>query len=73
MTPINSNEASIINVAIGALPGILALFRAEHTAANPSVPPPTDAEVIAALQTAVAISVLKDEAWKTAHPEGDPQ
>lgn len=68
MSPINQYEAGIINTAIGALPGILALIRTEHTTANPGVPPPTDAEVIAALQSAIASSIAKDEAWKAAHP-----
>lgn len=68
MSPINQYETNIINTAIGALPSIIALIHANHVVANPGEPPPTDADVIAALQSAVASSIAKDEAWKAAHP-----
>jgi hypothetical protein len=62
------DTTSVINTAIGALPGILALIRANHAAANPDAPALTDEQVTLALQEAVASSVAKDEAWQAAHP-----
>lgn len=66
--PLNPNEASVLNTAINTLPAILALFRKEHAAANPTAPVPTSEEIIAALHSEAVADVLKDEAWKAAHP-----
>jgi hypothetical protein len=63
-----TDYTSIAVTAINALPGILALIRANHAQANPDGPPLTDADVIKGLQDAVTSSVAKDEAWKAAHP-----
>ena len=62
------DTAALINTAIANLPAIFAWIRSAHAQAAPGAPPPTDAEVIAALQAAVASSIAKDDAWLAAHP-----
>jgi hypothetical protein len=61
------DTTSVVNTAIGALPGILSLIKAQHQNYNPSDPPLTDTQVLEALQSAVASSVAKDEAWLAVH------
>lgn len=61
--------SSVINVAIANLPGIIAAIRERHKEANPDTPALTDEEVMAALQSAIASSLAKDDAWRAAHPE----
>jgi uncharacterized protein (DUF362 family) len=63
-----TDYTSIFNTAIGALPGILALIRANHTSQNPDAPALTDDQVLEALAQAVASSIAKDEAWLAANP-----
>lgn len=63
------NEA-LVNVITGTLPGIIALIRANHAAANPDAPVPTSAEVIAAFEAAVGQSLARGDAWLSAHPGG---
>jgi hypothetical protein len=58
----------IVNLVTGVLPSIMALIRDAHGNANPGALPLTDADVFAALAAAVESSVVKDEAWKAAHP-----
>jgi hypothetical protein len=36
------DTTSVVNTAIGALPGIIGLIRADHAARNPGAPPLTD-------------------------------
>jgi hypothetical protein len=67
VTP-SANTASIVNTAIGALPGIFALLKANHASQNPGAPPLTDEDVAAGLQQAVISSTAKDEQWQAAHP-----
>lgn len=64
MTDLNA----LVTVATGLLPSILALVKEAHSTANPDAPPLTDAEVFAALQSAIESSVAKDEQWKAQHP-----
>jgi len=59
------NLTGVLNVALGALPSILALIRGSMPAGQPV---PTDAEVIAGLHAAVQSVVQKGDAWKLAHP-----
>lgn len=61
---------SLINVIAGTLPGIIALIRANHAAANPGAPVPTSEEVIAAFESAVAQSLSRGDAWLSLHPGG---
>ena len=74
MSPTTADVGGIINIAVGALPSILALIRGFHQQQDPTAPPLTDAAVFAALAYAVASSVAVDEAWKLAHsaPAGSP-
>lgn len=58
---VDPNIASIVNTAIGALPGILAMIRSEHKANVPDAPELTDAQVFAALHDAVTQTVAKDD------------
>lgn len=57
------------NIAITLLPGIFDMIRARFTSKNSSAPLPTDAEVIAALNDAIASSIEKDDRWLAAHPK----
>jgi hypothetical protein len=59
----------LLNLIIGQIPGIIAMVKANHAATDPTAPPPTDADVLAALQQAVASSIAKDDLWLQAHPE----
>jgi hypothetical protein len=63
----------LITTIDAALPGIFALLRANHAAANPGAPVPTSAEVIAAFESAVAQSLARGDAWLVAHPAGGGQ
>ena len=66
MSPVDIT--AITTTAINALPGILALIKANHAQQNPSAPPLTDVDVIKAMLDAIISTVAKDEAWKAAHP-----
>ena len=58
---VDVNTAGIINTALGLLPSVLNLIKANHAAANPGEPPLTDEQVKAALRDAVAQSLAKDD------------
>jgi hypothetical protein len=58
---------SILNAALASMPAILALIKSSHADAHPGAAAPTDAEVIAALHSAVVSVVAKGEAWKVQH------
>lgn len=58
----------LVNVAIQELPAAIDWIRSAFTKAKPDAPVPTDAEVIAAFNAAVASSIAKDEQWLAAHP-----
>lgn len=64
----SDQTASIINTAIGALPAVLALIRGTHVANG--APAPTDAEIKAALESAIASSLTIDEQFLADHPGG---
>lgn len=65
----DNNTASIVNTAINALPSIIALIKGSQKAGDPTL---TDAQVLEALQQAVAISIAKDEEWLRTHPTDGP-
>jgi hypothetical protein len=58
----------LVNTITATLPGLIALIRANHAAANPDAPVPTSAEVIAAFESAVAQSLARGDTWLSAHP-----
>ena len=62
------NQA-LVNLAIEETPVVIELLRALFKKKNPTLPPPTDEEVIAAYESAYASSKAKDAAWLAAHPE----
>ena len=57
-------------IAIQNLPAIIDALKGMFLRANPGAPLPTDEEVIAAYQEALASSLAKDANWLAAHPEG---
>lgn len=59
----------IIQVALTQLPDILRAFKDLFHAQHPTEPVPTDAEVIAAYQAALAASLAADAAWLAAHDD----
>lgn len=61
-------DPRLVEVALKELPGVIGALRSAFAAKHPGVPAPTDEEVIAAYQSALASSLAKDEAWLTAHP-----
>ena len=68
MPPVN--VPSLVNTITAVLPNIVELIKAIRGQVTPDTPPPTDAEVIAALNEAVTAGLAVAEAWKAAHPEG---
>jgi hypothetical protein len=62
----------LILLAIQELPALIARFREIFAAQHPDEPVPSDAEVVAAYESAYQLSVAKDEAWLAAHPEDAP-
>jgi hypothetical protein len=60
---------ALLAVLLQNLPGIIGFAKAQFASANPGAPVPTDEEVIAAYQSALASSLAKDEAWLAVHPE----
>lgn len=60
----------LVTTITAVLPGIIALIKANHAAANPDAPVPTSDDVIAAFESAVAQSLARGDAWLAAHPEG---
>jgi hypothetical protein len=59
----------LVAIAIQNLPAIIDSLKGFFHQANPGAPLPTDEEVIAAYQQALASSLAKDAAWLAAHPE----
>ena len=62
----------LVLLALQELPAIISrlqeLFHRDH----PGEPQPTDVEVIAAYQSAYALSLLQDEAWLRANAASPP-
>ncbi len=59
---------TLIGVALQELPAIISAFKGAFVRANPATPEPTDAEAVAALQSALASSLAKDADWLAGHP-----
>jgi len=62
----------IATLIANQLPGLIAFLRERLRRDDPDAPSPTDAEILAALHTAVSASVAKDDAWLAAHPPTPP-
>lgn len=62
----------LVAVAIQNLPAIIDSLKGWFHQANPGAPEPTDSEVIAAYQEALASSLARDAAWLAAHPDIAP-
>jgi len=63
---------ALVGVLIENMPGIIDLAKELFAKNHPTEPVPTDEEVIAAYQQALASSLAKDAAWLAAHqPHGD--
>lgn len=58
----------IINLAIELTPGIINTFKELFKKNNPATPSPTDAEVMAAFNSAFFSSLAKDDAYLAVHP-----
>ena len=61
-------DPALIALVIKELPDGIALIKSLFVKANPDAPVPTDAEVIAAYQSALASSLAKDADWLAQHP-----
>ena len=66
-----ASEQSVIAIA-GAittvLPSVISLIQALFIEQNPSVPPPTSAEILAVFNSVCAQSLAKDDKWLANHP-----
>lgn len=60
---------ALIALAIQQVPAILDFLKTVHQEQNPGAPVPSDEDVIAAYQAALASSLAKDAAWLAQHPE----
>ena len=61
---------AVVTLATTTLPSVINLFQALFVRQNPGVPPPTDAEVMAAFGAACTSSLATDADWLAAHPKG---
>jgi hypothetical protein len=53
----------ILAMVIQQIPTLIAQIKAMHVKVNPTLPPLTDADAIAMLNSAVAASSAVDDAW----------
>ncbi len=58
----------LVQLAIEETPALIQSIKDLFVVKNPTLPPPTSEEVIAAFNAAFASSLAKDEAWQAAHP-----
>jgi hypothetical protein len=58
----------LLQLALQETPAIIAMLRQAFQKQNPDAPLPSDAEVIAAYESAFRSSLAKDAAWLAAHP-----
>lgn len=63
-------DPRLLAVAIDELPNVIAYLKGLFHQAHPDAPAPTDAEIIAAYESAFQSSLAKDDAWLAAHPDG---
>ena len=62
----------LVLLALQELPAIIGRLRELFHRDHPGDPQPTDVEVIAAYQSAYALSLLQDEAWLRANAASPP-
>lgn len=58
----------LVQLAITETPNIITALKSLFASQHPTAPVPTDDEVIAAYQQALASSLAKDDNWLAAHP-----
>jgi hypothetical protein len=58
----------LVAIAVNEAPLLIGYLKLLFKKANPDAPEPTDAEVIAAYESAFRSSVAKDDTWLAAHP-----
>jgi hypothetical protein len=66
-----ANEQTVVavtNAVAVVLPSVIALIKALTAKANPGLPVPTDAEVLALFASTCLKSIAVDDAWLSAHP-----
>jgi len=56
-----SIDPRLLQVALSEAPALILYLRSAFAKAHPDVPPPTDAEVLAAFETLYASSLARDE------------
>ena len=62
----------LVLLAIQETPAIIAALKSLFAKANPGQPEPTDADVVAAYQSALASSLAKDDDWLEVHKDDAP-
>ena len=70
-----ANEQTVVavtNAVAVILPSVIGLIKALTAKANPGLPVPTDAEVLALFASTCLKSIAVDDAWLAAHPQGSP-
>ena len=68
-----ANEQTVVavtNAVAIVLPSVIGLIKALTAKANPGLPVPTDAEVLALFASTCMKSLAVDDAWLAAHPTG---
>jgi hypothetical protein len=65
-------NAALVSLALQEAPAAISAIKALFGKQNPSEPPPSDEQVIAAYRTAFQSSLDKDEQWLASHPEDVP-
>lgn len=65
---ISPNTVNLASVILNAAPAIIGLIKGLHAEANPDVPPPTDAEILAELHAWATSTLAIDEAIKAERP-----
>lgn len=65
----DANTTTMVDTLVPViLPAIVDLIKSLHAQSNPTAPPLSDAEALAALQAAAAATEAKDAQWLAAHP-----
>ena len=65
---LTDSESALITLAIQQVPSIIDAIKSIFASQNPGAPTPTDAQVIAAFNSAFASSLAVDDAYLAVHP-----